>query len=60
MPVGLAGVVVLSAGSPDEAELSLAYSLQSNDRGGPESRSMSFTQPDLRGSRVGKGDRGFL
>ena len=49
---GLAGVVVLSAGSPGEAELGSAYSLRSNDGGGSESRSMSFTRSDLRGSRI--------
>ena len=42
----------LSAGSLGKAKLSLVYSLWSNDGGGSESHSMSFTQPDLRGSRV--------
>ena len=60
MPVGLAGVVVLSAGSLGEVELGLAYSLPSNNKGGLESRSMSFTRLDLRGSRVKKDDRGLL
>ena len=53
-------VPVGPADSPDEAELGLAYSLQSNDGGRSESQSMSFTRLDLRGSRVGKDDRGFF
>ena len=40
--------------------LGSAYSLQSNDGCRSESRSMSFTRLDLRGSRVGKDDRGFF
>ena len=52
VPAGLAGMEVLSASSLGEAKLSSAYSLWSNDGGGSESRSMSFTRPDLRGSRV--------
>ena len=52
VPVGPAGVVVLSAGSLGEVELGSAYSLQSKDGGRLESRSISFTWPDLRGSRV--------
>ena len=55
MPAGLAGVEALSASSPGEAGLGLAYSLWSNDGGGSESHSMSFTQSDLRGPRVKKG-----
>ena len=58
MPAGPAGVVVLSAGSPGEAGLGSAYSLWSNDGGGSESQSMSFTWWDLRRSRVKKDDRG--
>ena len=54
VPVDPASVVVLSASSPDEAELGSAYSLRSNDRGGSESRSISFTRLDLRESRVGR------
>ena len=60
MLVGPAGVVVLLAGSPGEVELGLAYSLQSKDGGGLESRSISFTRPDLRGSRVKKDDGGLF
>ena len=55
----LTSVVVLLAGSPGEVELGSAYSLQSNNGGGSESRSMSFTQPDLRGSRAKEDDRGL-
>ena len=58
--VGPAGVVVLSAGSPGEVELGSAYSLRSKDGGGLESHSMSFTRPDLRGSRVKKDDGGLF
>ena len=55
-----ASVVVLSASSLGEAELSLEYSLQSNNGGGSESHSMSFTQSDLRGSRVKTDNRGLF
>ena len=57
---GPASVVVLLAGSLGEVGLGSAYSLWSNDRGGSESCSMSFTWWDLRGSRVKKDDRGLF
>ena len=59
MPANPTGVVVLSASSPGEVELGSAYSLQSNDGGGSESHSMSFTWPDLRGSREKEDNRGL-
>ena len=52
IPAGPAGMEVLSASSLGKGKLGSAYSLWSNNRGGSESRSMSFTRPDLRGSRV--------
>ena len=60
MLAGPAGVVVLSAGSLGEVELGSAYSLRSKDGGGSESRSMSSTRPDPRGSRMKKDDRGLF
>ena len=60
VPVGPAGGVVVSVDSPGEAELSSVFNLRSKDGGGSESRSMSFTQLDLRGSRVKGDDGGFL
>ena len=54
-----ASVVVLSASSLGGAELGSAYSLWSNNGGGSESHSMSFTWPDLRGSREKEDNRGL-
>ena len=48
----LASMEVLLAGSLGRGKLNSTYSLWSNDGGGSESHSMSFTRPDLRGSRV--------
>ena len=56
---GLASIKVLSAGSPGEVTDGLVHNLWSNDRGGSESHSMSFTQPDLIESRV-TGKMGIL
>ena len=60
MPVSPAGRGVVSADSPGKAEFGSTYSLRSKDGGGSESWSMSFTCPDLRGSRAKKDNGGLF
>ena len=60
VPVGPAGRVVVSVDSSGKAELGSVFNLRSKDGGGSESRFMSFTRLDLRGSRVKGDDGGFL